>query len=338
MMMEALERAAFVRAQEPWRPIEARVRAVSARFDGRWTLRRFDYVHPVDLQQAVPLRQQKPYRVPIAWTDWGPEDAPLIICLGGVANGAMRFAFLADALREGHRVVCMDWLGRGRSGWLAHESEYGIETYVEQLRQMFEHLGAREAVVVGSSMGGSAAIEFAARFPHRVTRLVLNDVGPHIPSGRRQRRSEALSRFHVFRTPEELLRRAIAAQKHDGPLAEEVRLLLCWQLTRWSEENAGRIYRHDPRAMMAYRREARCAVDQWSAWERVSAPVLLIHGTESDALSDATIARMRDMHPITIAHVPGAGHAPSLCHAAQVRCVVRWLQSPCGETTEFEVL
>jgi pimeloyl-ACP methyl ester carboxylesterase len=329
--------AAFAAAQELWSSLEMQVRAVSALFDGRWAQRRFDYVQPVRLQRHVPPRQQKQYVTPVAWTDWGPEDAPLVICVGGVANCAMRFAFLADALCEGHRVVCMDWLGRGRSGWLAHESEYGLETYVEQLRQMFACVGAQQAVLVGSSLGGSVAIEFAARWPNRVAGLVLNDVGPHIPRDRRRRRAEALSRFHVFRSPQELLRRAGAAQRHDGPLADDVRLFLSWQLTRWSEENGGRIYRHDPRAMLAYRQEARRAVDQWSSWASVSAPVLMLHGMESDALDAATIERMREVHPMTIAHVPGAGHAPSLCHSAQVQCVVQWLQSPCGMPAEFEL-
>ena len=64
-----------------------------------------------------------------------------MLCCGGVANVAMRFHYLASDLSDHFRVVCMDWLGRGRSGWLAAEDDYSLATYAEQLRQMIRHLG-----------------------------------------------------------------------------------------------------------------------------------------------------------------------------------------------------
>jgi pimeloyl-ACP methyl ester carboxylesterase len=57
--------------------------------------------------------------VSVAYADWGPADAPVVLCCGGVANVAMRFNYLAADLSDRFRVICMDWLGRGRSGWMA---------------------------------------------------------------------------------------------------------------------------------------------------------------------------------------------------------------------------
>ena len=91
----------------------------------------------------------------------------------------------------------MDWLGRGRSGWLAAEGDYSLPTYAEQLRQMILHLGGRPVTVLGSSMGGSAAIALMAsdtREPKLIERLILNDVGPHIPAKRRRRRADTIAR------------------------------------------------------------------------------------------------------------------------------------------------
>lgn len=323
-----------------WHAHDEAVVRLADRFRGLVRQRSFDYVQPLRLQPQVPARLRRVYATPVAYADWGPADAPLVVCAGGVANTAMRFAFLAAELGRDHRVVCMDWLGRGRSGWLADVSEYAMPTYVEQLRQMLVHLGAgarRPAVLLGSSLGGSVAIEFAARFPARVARLVLNDVGPSIPRERRQRRAETLARFHVFRTPEELSRRVGAAHKNDGPVSEEIRQFIAWHQTRWSSENAARVYRHDPRALLAYREAARRSVDQWQAWRRVRCPVLLLHGMQSDALSARTIARMQRLHPITVAHIPDTGHTPVLSDRNQTRCIREWLHGDGRAAPAFSI-
>ncbi len=329
-------------AQRLWQAHDAAIAPLLGRFRGLYRQRSFDYVQPLRLQGGVPRRHRRPYAVPVAYTDWGPRDAPLLVCTGGVANTAMRFAFAAAELSRERRVICMDWLGRGRSGWLADASEYGLPTYVEQLRQLLDHLvadGAHGAPVdlLGSSLGGSASIAFAAMQPARVRRLVLNDVGPSMARARRRRRAETLARFHVFRTPEEMSRRVGAAQKNDGPVSEEIRQFIAWHQTRWSSENAARVYRHDPRAMLAYRDEAQHDLDQWAEWQQVRCPVLLLHGLQSDALSARTIARMRRGHAVTVAHIPDTGHTPVLCDRHQTRSIADWLRGDGLAATEFSI-
>ncbi len=328
-----------------WQAVDARAEAMTDAFRRRFRFCRFDYRQPVSLQQGVPRRLRRPYTVPVAYTDWGPADAPLLVCCGGVASTAMRFSYLAQALSSPPgpadrrwRVVCMDWLGRGHSGWLADDREYALPTYVEQLRQLLAHLGAGQASVLGSSLGGSVAMALAAAHPGLVRRLILNDVGPSIPKARRVRRAQTLARFYVFRSSEDLLRRVGAAHKHDGPLSEDASLFLAYHQTRWSEENGGRVYRHDPRALLAYQRDAQTSVDQWAAWDRIACPVLLLHGMESDALSLRTIARMQRRHALSVMHVPLTGHAPALWSDNQVHCIRQWLADEPPEPLEFSVL
>ena len=317
-----------------WAEFEAKSERLDRRFAGSFRIGAFDYQQPLRLQAGVPARLRRPYATPVFYADWGARTAPLLICVGGVANAAMRFSFLAADLCREFRLVCMDWLGRGRSGWLADDSEYSRATYVEQLRQLIAHLELPGPVsLLGSSMGGTVALELAAASPRLVDRLVLNDVGPGIPAARRRRRADTLSRYYVFPTPEDLSRRVGAAQKNDGPVSDDVRHFLAWHQTRWSEENAGRVYRHDPRALMAYRREVteQGVVDQWAQWQRVRCPVLLLHGMQSDALLPATIARMRRTNPavpLTVAHIPETGHTPLLSDRNQTNCIGDWLARP----------
>ena len=174
-----------------WDDYMALAKRIIARFDHQFDLKYFDYLHPVKLQRCA-ARLRKPYPVKVAFTEWGDPVKPIMVTVGGVANTAMRFNYLSADLEHDFRMVNMDWVGRGRSGWMADERDYSLATYVEQLRQLIDHLGGGPVVLLGSSLGGSAAIELAARYPKMVAKLILNDIGPYIPVGRRRRRSQTL--------------------------------------------------------------------------------------------------------------------------------------------------
>ena len=96
-----------------------------------------------------------------------PGRSPMVICCGGVANVAMRFNYLASDLARLPPGV--HGLGRPRPlGLDGDEGDYSLATYAEQLRQLIDHLGGGPVTVLGSSLGGSAAIEVAARYPRLV--------------------------------------------------------------------------------------------------------------------------------------------------------------------------
>lgn len=321
-----------------WDNYMAMARRVVGRFYNQFLLDRFNYRHPVRLQRETPERFRKVYPVNVAYTDWGPRDAPVVICCGGVANTAMRFNYLASDLSESFRVVCMDWVGRGLSAWMADERDYSLQTCTEQLRQLIEHLGVKPVTVLGSSLGGSAAIQLAARHPTLVRRLILNDIGPHIPKARRKRRAETLARHYVFRDPADLIRRIGASHKNDGPISDDIRFNLTFHQTRWSDVEGGRVYRHDLRALQAYRRDAQESLDQWQLWDRIRCPVLLIRGLHSDALLPPTIKRMTRSKAVAIMHVPDTGHTPVLADRNQIWFIREWLRENDRVAREWTVL
>lgn len=326
------------RVLNTWNDYMALASRVVGRFHGQFKVGHFDYEHPSQLQPSTPRRLKKPYTAPVAYTEWGPADAPVLLCCGGVANVATRFHYLASDLSDAYRVVCMDWLGRGRSGWLAQEDDYSLATYAEQMRQAIVHLGGGPVVLLGSSMGGSAAIELMASHPELISRLVLNDVGPYIPARRRKRRADSIARHYVFRNPAELLRKTGASNKHDGPVSDDIRFNLTFHQTRWSDEEGGRTYRHDVRAMQAYRRSAQQSVVQWSQWQSVRVPILLIHGLQSDALFEPTIRRMARERDMSVMHVPDTGHTPLLADRNHIGFVRQWLDGCAPEGREWSVL
>jgi len=324
------------RVLKTWDEYMAMARRIIERFDHQFDLRHFDYIHPMRLQRCA-QRFRKAYPVKVAYTDWGDPQAPIVVCVGGVANTAMRFNYLAADLESHFRVVCMDWVGRGRSGWMADQRDYSLATYAEQLKQLIEHVGGGPVILLGSSLGGSAAIELAARHPALVSKLILNDIGPFIPKARRKRRSATLSRYYVFREPSDLLRKIGASQKNDGPVSDDIRFNVTFHQTKWSDEEGGRIYRHDVRALQAYREDAQDSLDQWRLWSRVRCPVFLIHGMMSDALLPPTIKRMMKNPNVTLMHVPDTGHTPVLSDRNQNWFIHEWLMGRAG-SREWTVL
>ena len=146
-----------------------------------------------------------------------------------------------------------------------------------------------------------------------------------MPRARRKRRSETLARHYVFRDPADLLRKIGASQKNDGPISDDIRFNVTFHQTKWSDEEGGRVYRHDVRALQAYRGDAQESLDQWRLWEKIHCPVFLIHGMVSDALLPPTIQRMRKNPRVTVMHVPDTGHTPVLSDRNQNWFIHEWL-------------
>jgi pimeloyl-ACP methyl ester carboxylesterase len=109
----------------------------------------------------------------LVYETYGEGDR-LVVLLHGLLMDARLNRGVAQALAaRGHRVVLLDLLGHGRSDKPRHAAEYRIDTYAEQVDGLLEHLGAREAVVGGVSLGANVALHLAASRPERLRGLLI---------------------------------------------------------------------------------------------------------------------------------------------------------------------
>jgi len=83
-----------------------------------------------------------------------------------------------NSVADGYTVVRYDRLGVGMSDRDLRDEDLTLECEVELLRAVLDELDLSEAVLVGGSSGGCAAVAFAARFPERVNRLLLYGAYP----------------------------------------------------------------------------------------------------------------------------------------------------------------
>lgn len=103
-----------------------------------------------------------------------PADSPPVVFLhGGPGQGSVHFAELAGpALEPSLRMIYFDQRGSGRSE-RPPNGEYSIPLLVEDLEGLRQALGVPQIALIGQSFGGTLALEYAARYPEHVSRLVF---------------------------------------------------------------------------------------------------------------------------------------------------------------------
>ncbi len=80
-----------------------------------------------------------------------------------------------DRLAVNNRVIAPDLPGNGASGKAL--GDYSLSAQAAAVRDLLDHLAVRSAAVVGHSLGGGVAMQFAYLFPERVDRLTLVSSG-----------------------------------------------------------------------------------------------------------------------------------------------------------------
>lgn len=111
--------------------------------------------------------------VRISYDDDG--SGPVLLCLHAVGHGARDFERLRARFRSRCRVIALDWPGHGSAG--DDHQPASARRYAELLRGFVDALGLKDLVLIGNSIGGAAAIRFAAERPESVRGVVLVDSG-----------------------------------------------------------------------------------------------------------------------------------------------------------------
>ena len=98
----------------------------------------------------------------------------LTILLHGLLFSQYMHEALAQSLAErGQRVVTLDLLGHGESDRPRDMARYSMPAFGAQVVALLDHLGEREAVVMGTSLGANVALEAAAQAPERFRGMVI---------------------------------------------------------------------------------------------------------------------------------------------------------------------
>ena len=102
------------------------------------------------------------------------NGSPLLL-LHGFGDSSTTWSSVLSLLSRRHLVIAPDLLGHGESD--KPRAGYSIEAYACGMRDLLSVLGVERVSVVGHSLGGGIAMQFAYQFPERCERLVLVSSG-----------------------------------------------------------------------------------------------------------------------------------------------------------------
>jgi pimeloyl-ACP methyl ester carboxylesterase len=102
-------------------------------------------------------------------------QGPAVVLIHGVAGRAAQWDKTVQLLAEHHTVVAPDLLGHGDSA--KPRGDYSLGAHASGIRDLLVALKIERASVVGHSLGGGIAMQFAYQFPERCERLVLVSSG-----------------------------------------------------------------------------------------------------------------------------------------------------------------
>ena len=102
-------------------------------------------------------------------------SGPALLLLHGITNSSQTWEPVADQLSEHFTIIAPDLLGHGNSA--TPRGDYSLGAHASGARDLLTALGQEHVTVVGHSLGGGIAMQFAYQFPERCERLGLISSG-----------------------------------------------------------------------------------------------------------------------------------------------------------------
>jgi len=184
------------------------------------------------------------------------------------------------------------------------KSRYSLTSF---LAGFTEALGLGKIDLGGMSLGGRNAIGFAGLYPERVKHLILLDIGPEMPKrGSKDLNKRVLSPPLGFRSEEDAMEfyRQRMPRASDEILRQRVRYGL---RLNWADKL---VFKQDPDLVWSTGSAGKKEIPMvWELLAKITCPVLILRGAESDLLSPEIAERMLQVLPYgKYVEIQDAGH------------------------------
>jgi len=228
------------------------------------------------------------------YRDWPSKRAGAkdLVLLHGFTGHARSWDAFAEAMTDRYRVLALDQRGHGETAW-APADKYATDDMADDLVAFVAALGLKDFTLLGLSMGGMVAMNYAGRRPKELAALVIVDIGPEIVAAGASRIQTGVRASDVFASRDEAFARARADNTRPPEAHHRHRVdhsLMRTEDGRWT-------YRYDRALRSPGTLRPRDPEASWRACANINVPTLVIRGALSDILSPEVAERMLEVIP-----------------------------------------
>ena len=215
---------------------------------------------------------------------FGEEGPPVLLLHGG---GQTRHSWRATAehiVESGSVAYALDQRGHGESSW-AEDADYSGDAHRSDIEAFVDHLSLDQFVLVGHSMGGFNAFNYAIHNSYRLAALVMVDAGPSMLTKGPSRIVDFVSETAESDSLEQIMEKAMAFNPRRDPRLLRHSLLHNFRRTpagKWVRKTDLRIWQGNSNRA----RESEKLAERFrQASSRVNCPALIVQGGLSDVFT-----------------------------------------------------
>ena len=245
---------------------------------------------------SLQTQSPRPFTMQLHYERYG-EGQPLII-LHGLFGSLDNWRTLSKTFSRSLQVFALDQRNHGHS---PHSETFTAQVLVEDLKEFMQQQGLSSAHLLGHSMGGKTAMQFAVTYPQMVDKLIVVDIAPKAYPPEHKDIFDALYALDV-----QTLR---TRQEAEAALARKIQELSLRQflLKNLERDPAGAFrWRINLAAIHNNYEEILKGLETSRTFEK---PTLFIKGGSSGYIQEGDTATLRAIFPqAQIVIIPGAGH------------------------------
>ncbi len=221
-----------------------------------------------------------------------------MVFLHGLMGYGQNWRSIARHFEKDYQVLTYDQRGHGKS--FHPDSGYRPEDYAEDLRNITEELNWQDFILIGHSMGGRNAIEFAHLYPEKLRALVVVDIGPDYNPAAIAKIERI---FQIAAAP--FSSREEAKELFFEHFTENLANYLYANLEKKDDLWNWRFSKHGVLESLYQGREK----NRWQEWQSIKMPTLVIRGALSEDLTQKVYEKMLESNPHAQGSIiEGSGH------------------------------